>query len=162
MSRGRKTLVGIVVVAVLCAGFVGALIWYKSPRPIPVPGPEGVLSVNIMVVEEARDEYLTPTLTPEQAQQIVECVGRYSMSRGSEKKYSMHIVAPYYYITVWFRNAEGEKYNVNVCNVAEHSTVQFGEKHHDILDSASLFAQLWEILQCEDTQPGDKGKILLP
>lgn len=152
-GKRRAVVVGIVVVAILCAGFVGALIWYKSPRPIPVPGVEGVLSVNIMVVEEARDEYLTPTLTPEQAQQIVECVGRYSMSRGSEKKYSMHIVAPYYYITVWFRNAEGEKYNVNVCNVAEHSTVQFGEKHHAIFDSAPLFAQLWEILDCEDTQP---------
>lgn len=147
MKGKRRAVVACIVVALLCAGLVGGLVWYRSPRPIPVPGAEGVLSVNIMVKEGARDEYLTPTLTPEQAQQIVECVGQYSMSRGSEKKYSMHIEEPYYYITVWFRNAEGEKYNVNVSNVAEHSTVQFGERHHDILDSAPLLAQLREILQ---------------
>lgn len=146
MKQWQKVLICAAAAVALCAGLVGAYFWYRSPQPIPVPTADGLTSVNIMVVEDGRDETWSPEITPEQAQEIVGCLGRYSMSRGSENKGSMHIEKPYYYVTLWLRDENGKKYNVNVSNVALHSTVQFGDLHHDVMDSDRLFAELREIL----------------
>lgn len=147
MLRGKKVLIGVLAAVILCAAVVGVFLWYRSPRPIPVPGEDGVISAHIMVVDGQRDESWSPELTPEQAKQIVECLGGYTMSRGGEKKYAMHIDEPYYYVSLWLRGEDGETYRVNAANREEHSTVQFGEQHHDIFNSPALLAQLREILK---------------
>lgn len=127
--------------AVLCALWV----WHNTgTRPIPTENAH-VGTISIITKQDGVQNLAGLSgddLTPEMEAALFQCIGRYSMAKGTVSTGNMEITDPYLHISIWVLPEEGPSYEVNLSSNEHYCWVTLNGNAHRIPDGTALLEEV--------------------
>lgn len=144
----RKQYAKIWVLAVLLVGaavLCGLWGWHNTgTRPIPTENAH-VGTISIITKQDGVQNLAGLSgddLTPEMEAALFQCIGRYSMAKGTVSTGNMEITDPYLHISIWVLPEEGPSYEVNLSSNEHYCWVTLNGNAHRIPDGTALLEEI--------------------
>ena len=146
MNEKKRTKRWVVAAVLLGAAVLCALwAWHNTGiRPIPTENAH-VGTISILTKKDGvqnRWSLSGDDLTPEMEEALFQCMGRYSMSKGTISTGNMEITDPYLHISIWVLPEEGPSYQVNLSSNEHYCWVTLDGKAHRISHGAALLEEV--------------------